>query len=392
MPVPPSPPGVYTPETGGGPPPIAATPTAIAAFVGWAPQGPVGEAIPCASWADYGAAFGGVDPRGALGYAVSHFFANGGGRCLVVRLADAPLSPGTAEFSAALRDAGRPALEKADLFTLLNVPGLADTDDLAALIRLCRDRRAFLLVDSDQSGAAPPAALTGEGAMNAAYYHPWLLAPDPARGNGVRAFPPCGAVAGVYARTDAARGVWTAPAGLEADIRGVAGPTVMLTARDNERLNPRAVNCLRAMPGRGTVIWGARTLHGDDALGSDWKYVPVRRTALFIEESLRRGLGWAAVEPNAPPLWTRLRAAVEAFMHGLFRQGAFQGATPRHAYFIRCGGETTTQGEIDQGLVTIEIGFAPIKPAEFLVLRIGLAVGRTSTVHPRAATKFSLRR
>ena len=138
-------------------------------------------------------------------------------------------------------------------------------------------------------------------------------------------FAPCGAVAGMFARTDAQRGVWKAPAGLDATLVGVPKLTVQLTDAENGQLNPLGINCLRAMPAAGRVVWGARTLQGDDRLASEWKYVPVRRTALFIEESLYRGTQWVVFEPNDEPLWAQIRLNVGAFMHSLFRQGAFQG-------------------------------------------------------------------
>jgi phage tail sheath protein FI len=180
-------------------------------------------------------------------------------------------------------------------------------------------------------------------------------------------------VAGLFARTDATRGVWKAPAGLEATLTGATGPVINLSDADQDRLNPRAINALRAFPHAGTVAWGARTLHGQDERTSEWKYVPVRRLALFIEESLDRGLRWAAFEPNGESLWAQIRLAAGAFLDGLFRHGAFQGRSPRDAYFVQCDPTTTTQADIDLGIVNIVVGFAPLKPAEFVILRIRAA-------------------
>jgi phage tail sheath protein FI len=187
-------------------------------------------------------------------------------------------------------------------------------------------------------------------------------------------------VAGVIARTDGTRGVWKAPAGLDASLEGVAGLAVPLTDRENGDLNPAAVNCLRTFPDAGRVVWGARTLRGSDRLGSEWKYLPVRRMALYIEESLQRGTQWAVFEGNDETLWSQLRLNVNSFMSGLFRQGAFQGTSPREAYFVKCDRETTTQDDINRGVVNLHVGFAPLKPAEFVVIRIsqmagGLAAG-----------------
>lgn len=187
---------------------------------------------------------------------------------------------------------------------------------------------------------------------------------------------PCGAVAGVFARTDTQRGIWKAPAGLEAMLVGVPQLSVALNDAENGELNPLGINCLRTMPAAGRIIWGARTLQGDDRLASEWKYIPVRRTALFIEESLYRGTQWAVFEPNDEPLWAQLRLNIGAFMNNLFRQGAFQGQTAREAYLVKCDSETTTQNDINLGIVNVVVGFAPLKPAEFVVIKIQQLAGQ----------------
>jgi hypothetical protein len=183
-------------------------------------------------------------------------------------------------------------------------------------------------------------------------------------------FVPCGAVAGIMARTDANRGVWKAPAGIEATITGADELTVKLTDEENGLLNPIGVNCLRSFPNLGRVVWGARTLRGADQLSDDYKYVPVRRLALYIEESLFRGTQWVVFEPNDEPLWAQIRLNVGAFMQRLFRQGAFQGTSPREAYLVKCDSETTTQDDINRGIVNIVVGFAPLQPAEFIIIHI----------------------
>ncbi len=149
-----------------------------------------------------------------------------------------------------------------------------------------------------------------------------------------------------------------------------------LTDGENGPLNAFGVNCLRVFPLIGPVVWGARTLDGADMLASECKYVPVRRLALFLEESLHRGTRWVVFEPNDAPLWAQIRLIVGTFMHNLFRQGAFQGATPREAYFVKCDEETTTQTDVDNGLVNIVIGFAPLKPAEFVIIKIQQLAGQ----------------
>jgi phage tail sheath protein FI len=181
------------------------------------------------------------------------------------------------------------------------------------------------------------------------------------------------------ARTDAQRGVWKAPAGLEASFSGVQEFSYTMTDAQNGLLNPLGLNALRSFPVAGQVVWGARTLAGADQLASEWKYLPVRRFALFLEESLYRGTQWVVFEPNDEPLWAQIRLNVGAFMHNLFRQGAFQGQTPREAYIVKCDRETTTQNDINLGVVNILVGFAPLKPAEFVVIRIQQMAGQIAT-------------
>lgn len=223
------------------------------------------------------------------------------------------------------------------------------------------------------------AAGVGTTSKNSALFFPRLKQPNPLYDNQVEEFVPCGAVAGVFARTDTVSGVWKAPAGLDATLQGVPELGVPLTDAENGELNPLGINCLRSMPPAGRIIWGSRTLQGDDRLASEWKYIPVRRTALFIEESLYRGTQWVVFEPNDEPLWAQIRLNVGAFMHNLFRQGAFQGRTPREAYFVKCDSESTTQNDINNGIVNILVGFAPLKPAEFVIIKLQQMAGQIQT-------------
>ena len=177
-------------------------------------------------------------------------------------------------------------------------------------------------------------------------------------------------MAGVYARTDTAHGVWKAPAGNGASIAGAAGAAVKLEDHEQATLNPRGINFIREFPTYGTVVWGARTLAGSDASASEWKYVPVRRLALFIEGSVQHGTLWVVFEPNGEGLWLQVRNSVGAFLHDLFLQGAFLGTSPRDAYFVKCDSQTTTPADVANGVVNIVVGFAPLKPAEFVVITI----------------------
>jgi uncharacterized protein len=246
----------------------------------------------------------------------------------------------------------------------------------------CRKRRAFLLMDppaswTDVQTAAGAVATLRIGLVKdySAVFFPRVTVDEAGLKVNVG---PAGAIAGLCARIDSTRGVWKAPAGTEADLRGVVGLERQFSDDENGVLNPKAINTLRIFP-NGIVNWGARTNDGSDDNPSDWKYIPVRRLALFIEESLYRGLKWVVFEPNDEPLWAQIRLNVGAFMHNLFRQGAFQGATPRVAYFVKCDSETTTQNDINLGIVNIWVGFAPLKPAEFVILYLQQMAGQIQT-------------
>jgi phage tail sheath protein FI len=289
------------------------------------------------------------------------------------------------------------ALNKVDLFNLLCIPpDSKEGDTLVAVYQAamsyCFRRRAMLIVDSpavwsaNKETAAAKArmglaglGLNGEAARNATLYFPRVLEADPLRDGQTNVFVPCGIIAGVMARTDTARGVWKAPAGLDATMNGIQGLQVHLNDDENGMLNPIGINCLRSFPVNGRVVWGARTLRGADPLADEYKYVPVRRTALFIEESLYRGTQWVVFEPNDEPLWAQVRLNIGAFMQNLFRQGAFQGTTPREAYFVKCDKETTTQNDINLGIVNIVVGFAPLKPAEFVIIKLQQMAGQIQT-------------
>jgi phage tail sheath protein FI len=291
---------------------------------------------------------------------------------------------------------GMYALTKVDLFNLLCIPPDIRSGDTSigvygAAMAFCAAQGALLIVDApalwttangitnNNNQALTNLNLTGVGARNAALFFPRVIESDPARQGQLDTFVPCGIVAGVMARTDSQRGVWKAPAGLDASLNGVQGLATVLTDADNGMLNPIGVNCLRNFPLSGPVVWGSRTLRGSDQLADDYKYIPVRRLALYIEESLFRGTQWVVFEPNDNPLWAQIRLNVGAFMQNLFRQGAFQGKTPTDAYFVKCDSETTTQNDIDLGIVNIVVGFAPLKPAEFVVIQLQQMAGQIQT-------------
>jgi uncharacterized protein len=283
------------------------------------------------------------------------------------------------------------ALDKADLFNLLCIPPYSDSDTspdvYSQAVTYCEKERAILIIDppSNWNSADDPTkesiGIDSGGFRqlrhkNAAIFFPRIKAPDPERENRLREFVPCGVVAGVIARTHSERGVWKSAAGIETTLNGVSDLTVKLTDAENGNLNPRGINCLRILPPAGIVIWGSRTMRGADRLADQWKYLAVRMMALNIEESLYRGTQWVVFEPNDEPLWAQIRLNVGAFMDTLFRQGAFQGKTAKEAYLVKCDSETTTQNDIDRGIVNIIVGFAPLKPAEFVILKIQQLAGR----------------
>ncbi|MGA8602142.1 MAG: phage tail sheath C-terminal domain-containing protein [Beijerinckiaceae bacterium] len=372
------------------PQPIGGVATSITLFIGGAAAGPDDRAVRIASFADYERSFGGLDARAPLGYSVRQFFDNGGTDAYVVRLTRAPgrsngtnqsaLTPGSADFHAALLSnaiwGADGIVDAIDLFNLVCVPGESDPPTLAALQIHCANRRAFLLIDADAAAnvaslrEGPPAALVSDAAANAAMFFPRLRAADPTQPGGPADLPPSGFIAGLFARNDRARGVWTAAAGVDAALAGANGTAIALRDTEIEELNAAAINCIRTLPGGAIVLWGARTLAGRTGSNSDWTYIPVRRFALFLEESIQRGTRWATFEPNGPALWAALRSSVEAFMLDLFRGGALQGATPAQAFFVRCDATTMTQAEIDAGLVNVIIGMAVVRPAEFIIIRI----------------------
>jgi uncharacterized protein len=299
------------------------------------------------------------------------------------------LTPGTADFHTALnaggKDTGVHLLDNVPLFNLLVVPGETDASTIQILESYCRTEHTFLIADSKPTDTlttlanGPDPAITGVDAINAAFYFPWIQAADPLQQNRTGLFPPSGFVAGIYARTDASRGVWKAPAGSDASLTGAVGLSVVLTDNQNGILNPQAINCIRSFPVYGIVVWGARTLRGNDQIGSEWKHVSYRRLALYLEVALYRGTQWVVFESNDEPLWAQIRLNVGAFMQDLFRKGAFQGSSPKEAYFVKCDSETTTQNDINLGIVNILVGFAPLKPAEFVVISIQQMAGQLQT-------------
>jgi hypothetical protein len=308
-------------------------------------------------------------------------------------------------------------LDKIPGFNLMVLPGVADNSAtwptdvsgatiLGDAIAFCERKMAFLImdppIDDSADGTAPPNSDPSQTnsnpiqnsvnlglipeSKNAGLYFPYLLTPDPITGLATNAatgqpnmIPPAGVVSGIFAATDLARGVWKAPAGfqtqLNASVTGVA-PSGRMTDQRQGVLNPLGVNCLRQFPNIGTVVFGSRTTALTD---QQWTYVPVRRMALFLEQTLYANLKWVIFEPNDDPLWSAITMSINAFMLGLFKQGAFQGDTPSKAFVVQCNGQTTTQADIDNGIVNIVVGFAPLKPAEFVIITLTQLAGQAQT-------------
>jgi hypothetical protein len=311
---------------------------------------------------------------------------------------DSTTGEATSDFVTALTEAltpGSAPLDHIDPFhiNLLCVPATSRVDHgsrkglMDTVLAYAVDRRAFAIIDTPPSaevgstdkmrqwllGSEGPAA-----SPNGGVYYPTIRVPDQLAGGRPRELGPSGMMAGVYARTDASRGTWKAPAGIDATLSG-ATLTSRLSDSDSAVLNPLGINALRTLPVIGTVAWGARTLVGADQRASEWKYIPTRRMALYIEDSLVDGLGWVVFEPNDEPLWAQIRLNVGSFMQVLFRQGAFQGSTPKDAYLVKCDRTTTTQSDINRGVVNLLVGFAPLFPAEFVVIRIQQLAGQTQS-------------
>jgi phage tail sheath protein FI len=298
-----------------------------------------------------------------------------------------PQTPG-GPFETALNDPvqGYQLLTNVPIFNILAVPGETALATVGGLQAFCLQERAFLIVDSDANAIVGTGANglsnfgpsdsgnnklnSAPGAINSAFYFPWVMAPDPAVGFRPTLFPPSGFVAGIYAATDASRGVWKAPAGSGAGLTGAVGLQTVLSDLQQGALNPQGVNCLRQFPSFGNVVYGARTIAGSDIVGSEWKYVPIRRFTLFLESSLYNGTQWAVFEPNAAPLWAQVRLSVGAFMQDLFLKGALAGTSPQQAYFVKCDAENNPGASIAAGVLNIMVGFAPLYPAEFIVIQI----------------------
>lgn len=390
-------PGVYVEEISAGPRPIEAVGTSTAGFVGAAPNpdARLDEAVAINNWSQFLRDYVRPGDKGTdLANAVYGFFLNGGARCYVVNT--------RADGAIAGKGRGLDALAAIDEIAIVAAPGRTDAASYAALLDHAeglKDRVCVLdapagaddveaLTRAAEVGAAPAAgpAPAGEARKKpaglrprdsdggyGAFYFPWLRARDAIDPDRIVTMPPSGHVAGLYARNDTERGVHKAPA--NETVRGALGVTQTISQAEQAVLNPAGVNCIRFFSREGVRVWGARTLAPS---ASNWRYLNVRRLFNMIEESIALNTKWVVFEPNDRPLWKAVQRDVGAFLTLLWRQGALAGATPEQAFFVKCDEETNPPDVIDAGQVVTVIGIAPVKPAEFVVFRIGQStVGAT---------------
>jgi phage tail sheath protein FI len=384
-------PGVYVQELPSGTHTISGTSTSTTAFIGYLASGPLGAPVQCFNFGDFQRAFGGLDAQSPTSFQVSQFFLNGGSEAWVSRLAAPPTGFDIA--GDASKGTGIFALDAMPIVNLICVPDIAamDASDYltaaTATLNYAIQRKAFAILDipatiqtpaDAEAWATNTPASFGTGIISAATYFPQVEVPTPFSPDPIP-LGPSGTMAGIYAATDISRGVWKAPAGITAALAGVQQLQYVMSDTENGILNPAGMNALRTFPVYGNIAWGARTLASANPADDDWKYIPVRRLALYIEQSLTQGLQWVVFEPNDESLWAQIRLSVGAFLQSLFQQGAFVGTTPAQAYQVICDASTTTAEDMDNGVVNILILFAPVKPAEFVVIGLQQMAGQSSS-------------
>jgi hypothetical protein len=350
-------PGVYVEQGGFHSHPIVGVSTSTAAFVGVTETGPMTPTF-IENVADYEATFGGFSAASSFMWAaVRGFFANGGTRCYIARL-DPSADPSTAPKATldTLRDLD------VSIVCAPNDPSISGMT--AALIAHCDEMRYRIAVlDAPQSPAPTDGPPSYARSSYAAFYYPWVRLQDPC--GKLIAVPPSGFIAGIYAQNDSTRGVWHAPAGLP--LVGIESLDQIVTEQEQSELSLLGVNELRHFPERGNLVWGARTTSNE----MDWKYINVRRLLIYLEHSIDQGTQWVVFEPNGPALWANVKTNVENFLFNEWQRGALQGSKPEAAFFARCDQSTMTQDDIADGRLICQIGVAPLKPAEFVIFRIG---------------------
>jgi phage tail sheath protein FI len=367
-------PGVYASIQSSGNKPMEATGASTAAFIGLSKKGRVNDAVMVTSWSQYEKEFGSFSDSSYLAHAVYGYFANGGSTCYVCNIgSEDPATLSNEEIAARImgedkgpgRRSGLQAFkDKADV-SLVAAPGYATPEIHTILISHCEELGdRFAVLDS------PEELTTGlddmyrpKASPNASYYFPWVQVFDPVLKKTV-AQPPSGYVAGLVARTDSERGIHKAPA--NETLRGVTGLKYTLTKAEQSALNPRGINLIRDFGDLGIKVYGARTLSSDP----EWKYINVRRLFLNVRETIEKGTEWAVFEPNNEVLWGNLKRNISAYLKTMLQRGALAGTTPEEAFYVICDKSNNPQEMIDQGMVSIDIGIAPLKPAEFVQINI----------------------
>ncbi len=370
-------PGVYVEEVDRGTKPLEMVGTSTCAFIGECSIGPVNEPIFCTNWSQFTKHFGDFQNSEYLAHSVYGFFNNGGGRCYVLNVGTGDTTPDGKKVAskAALyigtdngpgTRTGLKAFEDVDDVNIVVAPGQTDPAIQDAVLSHCENMRyRFAIMDSPETIEKGGVDKLGKprDSKYGAYYFPWIEVYDPVKGNIYQ--PPSGYMAGVYARTDGERGVHKAPA--NELVRGALGLKYGITRGEQDILNPKGINCIREFPNRGIRVWGARTISSD----ASWRYINVRRLFNMVEQSIELGTQWVVFEPNDHRLWKRITRDISAFLLRLWRQGALFGKTPEEAFYVKCDEETNPPEVIDAGQLIVEIGMCPVKPAEFVIFRIG---------------------
>ena len=405
-------PGVYIEEVDRGSKPIEAVGTSTAAFIGESTVGPTNEAVLVTNWAQYTRIFGDFSHSTFLAHSVYGFFNNGGTKAFICNVSAKTMSAEQAAkeeekkaADAKKTDAGKPAptpaaaapasaLTNPALYigkdegpgrrTGLNVfndipeislvlaPGQSDPAIQDAVISHCENNKyRFAILDSGEELGKDGIAKMPKprDSQYAAYYFPWIQVYDPEKGNIF--VPPSGHMAGIYARSDSERGVHKAPA--NEIVRGALGLKYNISRPEQDFMNPRGINCIRNMGDRGIRVWGARTVSSDPS----WRYINVRRLFLMVEQSIEIGTQWVVFEPNDESLWKRVNRNITSFLLRIYNSGALMGKTPEEAFYVKCDSETNPPEVVDAGQMVCEIGIAPVKPAEFVIFRIGQMAGQS---------------
>lgn len=393
-------PGVYVEEIESGSKPIEAGATNIVGFLGIAEKGPVNQATLVTNWTQYSKIFGGLHEGGWLGHGVYQFFQNGGTKCYINNLAEpkakktdanskegekasekTEVSPSSSNYEVKNPDniakliigkdegvgkkSGLYLFDEIQDISLICAPGVTDPAAQDAILTHCeKNRFRFAVLDSPETlnGGIDSMPMPRDSIMGA-YYFPWVQMYDMAADQNIYA-PPSGGICGVYGRVDSTRGVHKAPA--NELFKTALGLKYNLTDAEQEMLNPKGINCIRDFPGRGIRVWGARTISSNP----EWRYVNVRRLFCMVEQALQNGTNWVVFEPNTRDLWKKITRNITAFLLNIWKSGALFGDTPEEAFYVRCDDELNPPESVDAGYVTIELGLAPAKPAEFVVFRV----------------------